>query len=300
MIKIFSKIFHINSSSNQDINNYIQRLEELSNGFGEYANIQTITKEIEIKGNELLSQIEQIEELTKSIIDSKLSYALAIAYHSYCSWYKRGDEQKYFLEKSLLLLNKSIAISPNNEAKAELGHLLIEKKAIRNLDKGVELLEELNQKNQMPSYLNSTLSKAKRQLGEIKNDTFNLCIFQKDPSPAVFSEERKRFRALVRQYKKEDKTELLKTTLTQYYNLSILVTLCYGNHNCNSAVSGNEYNEAVQIVNKVCEYINFSFLHNGIIINSEFISNNDWKTFIKIFGENNKKFNPQKEIQLRG
>jgi len=68
MIKIFSKIFHIDSSSNQDVNNYIQRLEELSNGFGEYANIQTITKEIEIKGNELLSQIEQIEELTKSII----------------------------------------------------------------------------------------------------------------------------------------------------------------------------------------------------------------------------------------
>jgi len=106
------------------------------------------------------------------------------------------------------------------------------------------------------------------------------------------------FRALIRQYKKEDKTELLKTTLTQYYNLAILVTLCYGNHNCNSAVSGNEYNKAIQIINNVCEDINFSFLHNGIIINSEFISNNDWKTFIKIFGENNKKFNLQKEIQL--
>ena len=114
MIKIFSKIFHIDSSSNQDVNNYIQRLEELSNGFGEYANIQTITKEIEIKGNELLSQIEQIEELTKSIIDSKFSYTLAIAYYNYCSWYKRGDEEKYFLEKSLSLLNKAIAISPNN------------------------------------------------------------------------------------------------------------------------------------------------------------------------------------------
>lgn len=297
MIKIFSKIFHINSSSSQDINNYIQRLEELSNGFGEYANIQTITKEIEVKGDELLSQIEQIEELTKNTIDSKLYYAIAMAYHSYCSWYKRGDEQKYFLEKTLSLLNKSIEISPNNEAKAELGHLLIEKKAVRNLAKGIELLEELNQNNQMPSYLNATLSKAKRQLGEIPNNSFSLCAFKKDPSPAVFREERKRFRALIRQYKKENKVELLKTTLTQYYNLSILVTLCYGNHNCNSAVAGNEYNEAIQIINKVCKSINFSFLHDGIIIGSGFISNNDWKTFIKTFGENNKEFNPQKEIQ---
>ena len=298
MIKIFSKIFHIDSSSNQDVNNYIQRLEELSNGFGEYANIQTITKEIEIKGNELLSQIEQIEELTKSIIDSKLSYALAIAYHSYCSWYKRGDEQKYFLEKSLSLLNKSIVISPNNEAKAELGHLLIEKKAVRNLAKGIELLEELNQNNQMPSYLNATLSKAKRQLGEIQNNSFNLCVFKKDPSPAVFREERKRFRALIRQYKKENRVELLKITLTEYYNLSILVTLCYGNHNCNSAVAGYEYNEAIKIISKVCEHISFSFLDNGVILNSKFISNNDWKTFIKTFGENTKEFNPQKEIRI--
>ena len=299
MIKICSKIFHINSSSNKDITKNIQRLEELSNGLGIYANIQTITKEIEIKGNELLSQIEQIEELTKSITDSKLSYTLAIAYYNYCSWYKRGDEEKYFLEKSLSLLNKAIAISPNNiEAKVKLGHLLIEKKVIRNIDKGIELLEELNQNYQMPSYLNSTLAKAKRQLGEIQNDSFILCSFKKDPSPAVFREERKRFRALIRQYKKENQIELLKITLTQYYNLSILVTLCYGTHNCNSAVSGNDYNKAIEIISNVCEHISFSFLDKGVILNSEFISNNDWKTFVKTFGENTKEFNPQKEIRI--
>jgi len=77
-----------------------------------------------------------------------------------------------------------------------------------------------------------------------------------------------------------------------------LVTLCYGNHNCNSAVAGYEYNEAIKIISKVCEHISFSFLDNGVILNSEFISNNDWKRFIKTFGENKKEFNPQKEIRI--
>lgn len=44
----------------------------------------------------------------------------------------------------------------------------------------------------MPSYLNSTLSKAIRQNKGVKlNDTYNLCSFN-DPSPAVFREERKK------------------------------------------------------------------------------------------------------------
>jgi hypothetical protein len=264
---------------------YIKELEELSNGLGEYTNMNTITEKIKLKGDNLLSKIEQIEVETKNIINSKLSYTLAIAYYNYCSWYRRGDERKEILEKSISLLNQSIFLSPQNiESKAKLGHMLIDYKIIRDLSKGIKLLEELRDNNELPVYLNSTLAEAKRKIGNIENNNFNLCSFQ-DPSPAVFREERKRFRALIRKYKKENRIELLEQVLNDYYGLAVLATFCYGEHDCNSGVSGRMYDEAIKIVNKVCNKINFLYLDYGIIENSSFISNNDWKIFIKVFGK---------------
>jgi len=295
MLKFFNELFNKSSNQNINMNYYIKELEELSNGLGEYANMNTLTDEITSKGDILLSKIEQIEVKTKNITDSKLSYALAIVYSNYSSWYRRGDERKFFLEKSIFLLNQSISLSPQNiEAKAELGHILIDYKIVRNLSKGIKLLEELQNNNELPTYLNSTLAEAKRKIGKIENNNFNLCSFQ-DPSPAVFREERKRFRALIRKYKKENKNELLKEVLNEYYSLAILVTFCYGEHDCNSGVSGRMYDEAIKIVNQRCNKINFSYLDNGRIENSGFISNNDWKTFIKVFGEVDNILNLNKE-----
>ncbi len=190
-------------------------------------------------------------------------------------------------------MNESLFIAPNNiNAKSELGRLLIEEKVIRNLSKGIKILEDLENDGNMPLHLNSILSKAHRQLGNIEQDSgFNLCAFD-DPNPAVFSEERKRFRALIRKYKKQNEIDKLRTTLNQYYNLGVLVTICYGEHDCNSGVIGWQYDEAIKTVRKVCNKIDFSFAQHGFLEESNFISKNDWKTFVVVFGESTKSFNP--------
>ncbi len=64
------------------------------------------------------------------------------------------------------------------------------------------------------------------------------------------------------------------------------------NNDCNSAVSGKQYNEAVKIVKKICRKIDFIFDQYGLIEGSNFISKNDWKTFTSVFGESTKSFNP--------
>jgi hypothetical protein len=175
------------------------------------------------KAKEMLSIITSIEKDSTQFQNSDLFYSIAIAYHNYCAWFVRGDEREKYLVKCVGNLNKSISLSPNNiNAKSELGHLLIEEKVIRDLSKGIQILEDLKNHGNMPSYLDSVLSKAHRQTGDIKlEDGFNLCAFD-NPTPGVFSEERKRFRALIRKYKKQNDKNKLEKTLNQYYNLAVL------------------------------------------------------------------------------
>ncbi len=284
MLNFFKSLFG-KSEEKKESNSLLDLVSELGdvcNGMGEYSSFGMTEEEKSPKGKEMLSIIQDIELKSKKFNDDELFYLLAIAYRNYTAWYLRGSEREKYLKKCLSMLKK---VSKRHEkGRGELGRLLIEEKVIRDLPRGIEILEELTKQNKLPSYLNSTLAKANRQNGNIEvEDNYSLCKFKDDPSPAVFREERKRFRALIRQYKKDKKTEELKKILNNYYSLVILVTLCYGNHDCNSAVSGTDYNDAIDIVQENCNKINDSYEKSGRIKNSEFISNNDWKTFEKIF-----------------
>jgi len=290
--KFFTKIFKYNTTDNISI------LNEISNGLGEYASCSFNESNIDIKykkGQEMLSIIVSIEKNNIESSDTNLLYSIAIAYRNYCIWFVRSDERKIYLEKSILFLNKSILVSSENiNAKSELGRLLIEEKVVRDLSKGINILEKLQDARQMPEYLNSVLSKAIRQNKGVKlENTYDLCSLN-DPSPAVFREERKRFRELIRTFKKENNIDSLKTTLNQYYQLAVLVTVCYGEHDCNSAVSGFQYNNAIQIVKNICKKIDYSYPTHGKILKSNFISENDWKTFVNIFGSNTNSFDTNK------
>lgn len=290
--KFFTKIFKQNNTDD------ISTLNEISNGLGEYASCSFNELNIDIKhkkGQEMLSIITSIEKNSIESSDTNLFYSIAIAYRNYCAWFVRGDERKKYLEKSILFLNKSISVSSKNiDAKSELGRLLIEEKVVRDLSKGINILEKLQDANQMPEYLNSVLSKAIRQNKGVKlENTYDLCSFN-DPSPAVFREERKRFRELIRTFKKEKNIDSLKTTLNQYYQLAILFTVCYGEHDCNSAVGGIQYDNAIKIVKNICKKIDYSYTIHGKIVKSNFISENDWKTFINIFGNNSNSFDTNK------
>jgi len=303
VLKLIKSLFlkdTVKTGNSNDVRELIDLLHNITNGLGDYATHafqeDNPQKKME-KGQEMLSIIIGVEEKSKSLNNSNLCYLLAVAYRNYCAWFIRGDQRKKYLEKCIFFINKALSISSDNiDAKSELGRLLIEERVVRNISRGIELLEELKKDGKMPSYLNSVLTKAHRQSGDIEiRQQYDLCQFN-DPSPAVFSEERKRFRALISKYKKRNEIDKLKATLDQYYNLAVLVTLCYGEHDCNSGVIGWQYDEAINTVKKMCKKINYSFESNGIIKKSNFISQNDWKAFVKVFGENNKRFNPVKEL----
>lgn len=299
ILKIFKSLFGDDTKKipmANDAVGQIALLNNISNGLGEYASV-ALNEDNQSNKNEkaleMLSIITDAEKCCDRLKNSELFYSIAIAYRNYCVWFARGDNRKQYLEKCVTYLNDAISIdSGNNDAKSELGRLLIEEKIIRNRSKGIEILEALKNDGNMPSYLNSVLSIAHRQSGNVEQDSgFNLCAF-KDPNPAVFREERKRFRALIRQYKKSNEIEKLKITLEQYYNLAVLVTICYGEHDCNSGVVGWQYDEAIKTVRKVCDKIDFSFVRDGFLEQSSFISKSDWKAFVAIFGKSTRSFNP--------
>lgn len=272
--------------NNKSIDDYITQLKIISNGVGEYSNIKPLDNDIRIKGNKMLKLIQDIEYQTKKSKDSTLYYEFAIAYNNYTSWYISGENRKQYLLKTTSLLEKSIDLSENNiKAKELLGKLLISEKLITDLNKGQMILNELKSKNELSSHLNPLLQQAEKQIKMDHN--YNFCKF-KDPSPAVFKEERILFRALIKKYKKEKNIKELEETLNHFYTLGILVTMCYGNSDCNSATSGIKYEQAILIIKKNCKRIRYTFCENGYISNSSFLSPTDWKNFDFVFGKSDK------------
>jgi len=278
--------------NNKSIDDYITQLKIISNDKGEYSNIKPLDNDIKTQGNKMLKCIQDIEYQTKKNEDSYLYYEFAMAYNNYTSWYTTGENRKEYLLKTTSLLEKSIDLSENNiKAKELLGKLLISEKSIRDLKKGQTLLNELKSKNELSPSLNPLIQQAEKQ---IKIDQkYNFCKFT-DPSPAVFKEERDLFRALIKKYKKEKNSEKLEETLKNFYTLGILVTMCYGNSDCNSATSELKYEKAILIIKKNCKRIRYSFVENGYISNSSFLSPTDWKHFDFVFGKSDKRIEVNK------
>jgi len=284
---------------NKEVEKYVTEnslrtiLSSLSDGLGEFAPIET---KYDKQKERMSLVINRIRDEINQNNNFELFYLFAISIRNFTSWFIRGTERKKYLEEVIFYLKKSIGLNDKFvEAKAELGLLLIEQKVVRNLEKGYSILDGLKNINQLPSYLDSTLSKAERQLGlvcvEDDVDFSNL-----NPTPAVFNEERKKYRILIKKYKKENNFDNLNRTFKNYYNLAILVVLCYGSHDCKSGVAGYDYDLAIKRIKKFGKKLNFSFKENGYIKNCNFISNNDWKQFISVFGEVDKEIDPKNNI----
>lgn len=293
VLKLFKSFFKKDSSPPSDnLNKLITILNEISNGLGEYSSMEKPSEKIIQKGNEMLSIINDIESKSKDVKNSKLYFSLAVAYRNYCAWYKRGDERKEFLERVVSNLNKALSLNPDHVgAKAELGRILIENKPVRDLETGLKYLQELKDRNLMPFYLESILAKAYRQIGNISLDE-DYDLLKISTFPAVFREERKKFRALIKKFKKEKDEKNLKKTLNQFYNLAIYAVLCYHDHDFNTGSLGNSFYKAPKYPEKYANKINFSFEEHGIIKYCRFISRNDWQIFIKVFGDTDKIFDP--------
>ncbi len=299
---MFNKLFKSRKSPNDSkrIEYSKSQLIEIIDGLGEYASIAFSNEEQSTKSEKakkMHSLLELIGENHNEDKEAELKYLLAIGYRNYTAWFVRGENRKMFLDKVVFLLREADSIDPRQlDSRAELGRILIDEKVVRNLAEGAEILTSLKLANQLPSHLNSILSKANRQLGILDEEgTFDLCSFS-DPSPAVFREERKRFRALIRQYKKEGKEIALEKTLDQFYKLAVLVTICYDDHDCNSGTIGWKYDEAVKLVKKHCNQIDYTYAQNGVIENNKFLSTNDWKVFTNFYGHATRSWRPNSKF----
>jgi len=264
-------------SSTDKAETLIQELFFVSSGLSDYAFNDS-------KKDEMLSLFIKTEKEIINLNNPAFYYQVGVAYRNYCAWFIRGEERKQYLEKAVLYFEKAINTDPEfTQAKADLSILLIEERVVRNLDKGIKYIEELERKKQMPHYLDSYLSKAKRWRGDISVKV-NYKLYKLNVTTAVLREERIKYRALLNKYKKDENDENIKETLKQLYNLAVLATLYYPNHDCHCGYSGNNYESASKL-HKLSNKINYSFEENGYIKYCKFLSDNDWKNYKNIFGD---------------
>lgn len=256
----------------------LKRLDKISDISSPYA--QFDENNFSIYKQQMEKELSNFEELVVNW-SSLLHERFALAYRNYCSWYIRGDEREKVLRKVIFHLTKSIDLDNENiNSKVELTRILVEEKTVRDLKKALEISHELKKSNQLPSWMDSIIEKAKRWTGEI-NIPVNTNFKGIDPSPAVFREERIKLRKLLTELQKNE-DEKKSIVAKRLYNLGLYVTKLYGSHDCNSGVMGISYDNALKNSKKIANEFSYEYL--GRIDNCKFLTEQDYKKIEKVFG----------------
>jgi hypothetical protein len=279
--------------SNLNEQKTIKRLKQISDISSPY--IPTPDKNLTKCAKQMLKELEEFEKI-KEYTNYQIHYLLAIAYRNYSAWFIRGDQRKKYLDLMVDHLDKSILINSDQvEVKVELARILIEEKLIRNLEKALIIISDLEKTKSLPDWMSSIVEKAKRWSGQIEIPEDN--NFSKiDPSPASLREERTKLRKLLTDFLKENSIEKARIIGTRLYNLALLVAYLYKGHDCNSGVMGIEYDQAAEKIKLVGEKFNFNYF--GKIEDAEFLSETDYKKLIRIFGDVQSKISVNKVKDL--
>jgi hypothetical protein len=272
----------------------IKELQDISDALGEYAKASGDSN----KGIKMLGIIQKIEGVSRDSRNADLFCALAIAYRNYCAWFVRGDNRQTYLKKSVDCFERALTIDPQClTAQSELAYLLIEEKQVRNLERGIFLLERLDASGDLSESVAISLQKARRQLGQIEQVPVITDFTQVAVAPAALREQRTLYRALIRKYKKSGEVDKLKEALDALYNLAVFVAAIYGEHDCNSGVSGHTYDLAIVHQKRIGHLIRFNYAEHGRIEGGAFLSENDYKAFSQYYGETDKSINPRKVLR---
>jgi len=268
----------------------ISHMQEIVNGLGKFA----LNAGSERYANEMLLLLEKYESVAIDYQSAQLHGLLGTGYENFAAWYCAGDSAREAKEKAVSFLEKSLELSSEQiQVKVALARLLVEDATVRNLDKGLKLLDELDSDGNLPSYLTSTKAKAERWTCREESSKPDNQLNIKGVTPSDFREERTRIRGQIRAAKKENNEQKLKKNLENLYALGIAAYWCYGEHDCQSAVSGLEYEEALKLFDQLNNSYRYSYPEYGRIYRTNFISENDWKGFEKFFGRNPKSFEPK-------
>jgi hypothetical protein len=226
----------------------------------------------------------------------KLFILTGKGWENFSIWYRRKNEDKATpLKKALSMFIEALKINPDNlQAKIGLASLYIERVQVSNLEKALKILNQIPNKTEEVQIL---ISKANRWTGNIElNLDFDYTKIDLIPLTSL-REERKRCRALVRELKKKkDKTVELKKVLQHMYRIAVIHDAAtHVMLNYDDFVNPKKYKFYYKKLQKATKHINeYSYQNNGKLKESNncFFSNNDYKTFEKIFGTIDKVFDP--------
>jgi len=103
--------------------------------------------------------------------------------------------------------------------------------------------------------------------------------------PANMRKLRTSFRKIITKYKKDKDENNLKRILNIYYKFCAIQQSLFGYFELKYAISSASIDIAHLMLNQVIDELNdVSFIKNGYMIQNNFISNNDYKIFVKVFG----------------
>jgi tetratricopeptide (TPR) repeat protein len=276
-------------------NELINYAETVLTGTGIYAS-KSMSDDWHKWERKMYKDLIKFEKKAKKYSSSELYTLAGKGWELFSIWYRRKNEDKTTpLKRAISMFNQALKIEPNNlEANTGLASLLIERVQVRDLERGLEILNQIPDKTDEIQVL---ISKANRWTDNIEfNSDFDYTNIELIPLTSL-REERKRCRALVRQLKKKkEKTNELIKVLEHMYRIAVLHDAAtHVMLNCGYFVDPKKYNACYNKLQKATENINkYSYQNNGKLKKSNncFFSDNDYKTFEKIFGNTDKVFDP--------
>ena len=212
------------------------------------------------------------------------------------SFHSKGEERKFFIRKQEEYYKRGLESADFDMSIVSaigLSMLLVKEKSVRNLDVALGLFQFLKENKKFPSHLKPLEQKALRMLGRVKMK--KVSPRSVTMIPASLKELRKDFRLLVKKFKKEKNVDSLKKTLNEYYKFGVLFSGIFGKSD--GYVGGHLCDVGNIMKKKITDLDSFSFETHGKIIDCNFISNQDWNNFEKVFGRSDKMFDAIKHYE---
>ena len=304
MLKIFSSLFGSRKkerfSKESDI---IQYAENVLSGLGIYAT-NSMSDDWQKWEQKMRDDLASFERHAKKYSSPRLYTLAGNGWGLFSTWYRRKHEDKTTpLLRAISLFEEALKIDPNFEdAKISLGGMLIERKQVRDLDRGVLILNEVQSKS---GHVQALINEAKRWRGEIEFDpTFDYTKVQLLPLGEL-REERKKCRSLIRSLKKAKKTDEMHPVLEHMYRIAVLhdvatYVMINGDYFIDEKKDKVWDKKLEKIARNVTRY---SYVSHGKLVFEDaalaesdryFLSKNDYKSFELIFSKTDKTFDPAK------
>lgn len=115
------------------------------------------------------------------------------------------------------------------------------------------------------------------------------------PTPAGFRDAAICLRAVAKEGLARKDPSQVERALDELYRMAVLAAVCYGDHDCKSAVSGQQYERALLIVKALpLRSIGHCYRDRGVI-KGGLLGGSDYRLFEKVFGASPGIFDPQME-----